>query len=136
MTAVNKLMPNPGTGASNSTPQEVLFIVSNEVDDEVNSTTCSQPLSGTRCQEPFNTAMCTTVKNREIMIAVLYTEYLPLPTNSWYNTWISPFESTLASNIQSCASPGLYFEITTDGDITAAMETLFQLAIATARLSQ
>src|SRR6202050_4193137 len=135
MTAVNTLMPNPGTGSANSTPQEGVFIVSDGVDDEVNSTSCSQPLTGTRCQQPFNTAMCTTVKGRGIMIAVLYTQYLPLPTNSWYNTWIAPFESNIASNIQSCASPGLYFEITTDGDITAAMETLFQLAIATARLS-
>jgi hypothetical protein len=136
MTAVNTLMPNPGTGSANSTPQEVLFIVTDGVDDEVNSTSCSEPLTGTRCQQPFNTSMCTTVKNRGIMIAVLYTEYLPLPTNTWYNTWISPFQSTIGSNIESCASPGLYFEITTDGDITAAMQALFQLAIATARLSQ
>jgi hypothetical protein len=136
MTAVNNLMPNPGNGTANSTPQEVLFIVSDGVDDEVNSTSCSQPLDGTRCQQPFSTSMCTTVKGRGIMIAVLYTEYLPLPTNSWYNTWISPFQSTLATNMQNCASPGLYFEITTDGDITAAMQSLFQLAIATARLSQ
>jgi Flp pilus assembly protein TadG len=136
MTAINTLMPNPGNGSANSTPQEVLFIVSDGVDDEVNSSSCSQPLDGTRCQQPFSTSMCTTVRNRGIMIAVLYTEYLPLPTNSWYNTWISPFQSTLASNMQSCASPGLYFEITTDGDITAAMQALFQLAISTARLSQ
>jgi hypothetical protein len=80
--------------------------------------------------------MCTTIKGRGIMIAVLYTEYLPLPTNSWYNTWISPFQSTIGSTMQSCASPGLYFEVTTDSDITAAMQALFQLAIATARLSQ
>ena len=136
MTAINKLMPNPGTGASNSTPQEVLFIVSDGVDDEVNSSSCSQPLTGTRCQQPFNTSMCTTVKNRGIMIAVLYTAYLPLPTNSWYNSWIAPFQSQISSNMQSCASPGLFFSVTTDGDITAAMQTLFQLAIATARLSQ
>jgi hypothetical protein len=70
------------------------------------------------------------------MIAVLYTEYLPLPLNSWYNEWIAPFQSTIGSNIQSCASPGIYFEVTTDSDITAAMQSLFQLAIATARLSQ
>jgi Flp pilus assembly protein TadG len=136
MTQINGIMPNPGTGSSNSTPQEVLFLVSDGVDDEVNSSSCSQSLDGTRCQQPFNTAMCTTIKNRGIMIAVLYTEYLPLPTNSWYNTWISPFQANLGSNMESCASPGLYFEITTDGDITAAMQTLFQLAVATARLSQ
>jgi Flp pilus assembly protein TadG len=136
MTSVNSLMPNPGTGASTSTPQEVLFIVSDGVDDEVNSSSCSEPLTGTRCQQPFNTSMCTTIKNRGIMIAVLYTEYLPLTTNDWYNEWVAPFQSTIGSNIESCASPGLYFEITTDGDITAAMQTLFQLAVSTARLSK
>jgi hypothetical protein len=135
MTAVNTIMPNPGTGTSSSTPQEVLFIVSDGVDDEVNSS-CSQTQDGTRCQQPFTTTMCTTVKNRGIMIAVLYTAYLPLPTNSWYNSWIAPFQSQISTNMESCASPGLFFSVTTDGDITAAMQTLFQLAVATARLSQ
>jgi Flp pilus assembly protein TadG len=135
-TQINNIMPNPGTGTASSTPQEVLFIVSDGVDDEVNSSSCSQALTGNRCQQPFNTTMCTTIKNRGIMIAVLYTEYLPLPTNSWYNSWVAPYQSSLGTNLQSCASPGLYFEITTDGDITAAMQTLFQLAVATARLSQ
>ena len=119
-----------------STPQEVLFIVSDGVDDENNSTSCSQKLTGTRCQQPFNTSMCTTVKNRGIRIAVLYTTYLPLPTNSWYNTWISPFQSKIATNMQNCASSGLYFSITTDGDITAAMQAMFEQAVATARLTQ
>jgi Flp pilus assembly protein TadG len=136
MTAINGIMANPGTGASNSTPQEVLFIVSDGVDDEVNSSSCTQTLTGSRCQQPFNTAMCTTIKNRGIMIAVLYTEYLPLTTNSWYNSYVAPYQSTLGTNMQNCASPGLYFGITTDGDITAAMQTLFQLAISSARLSQ
>src|SRR5262249_17936831 len=77
MSPINTVMPNPGLGTPNSTPQEVLFIVSDGVDDEANSSTCSQPLSGSnRCQQPFNTQMCTTIKNRGIQIAVLYTEYL------------------------------------------------------------
>jgi Flp pilus assembly protein TadG len=136
MTTINNIMPTPGTGTSGSTPQEVLFLVTDGVDDETNSSSCSQSLDGTRCQQPFNTSMCTTIKNRGIRIAVLYTEYLPLPTNSWYNTWIAPFQSQIATDMQNCASSGLYFEITTDGDITAAMEQLFQQAVSTARLSQ
>jgi Flp pilus assembly protein TadG len=136
MTALNSIMPTPGTGASGSTPQEVLFLVTDGVDDEINSSSCSETLDGTRCQQPFNTTWCTTVKNRGIRIAVLYTEYLPLPTNSWYNSWVAPYQSSLASNMQSCASSGLYFEVTTDGDIAAAMVALFQQAVSTARLSQ
>ena len=133
MSAINTIMPAPGTGTPASTPQEVLFLVSDGVDDEV-STTCSAALDGNRCQQPFNTTWCTTVKNRGILIAVLYTDYLPLPTNSWYNEWIAPFQSEIGPNLQGCASPGLFFSVTTDGDISAAMQTMFQQAIAAARL--
>ena len=135
MSAINTVMPNPGLGTPASTPQEVLFIVSDGVDDEVSSS-CSQSLDGNRCQAPFNTALCTTVKNRGIQIAVLYTEYLPLPTNSWYNNWIAPFQNQISPNMQNCASPGMFFTVTTDGDITAAMQSLFAQAISTARLTK
>jgi Flp pilus assembly protein TadG len=135
MSAINTVMPNPGLGTPTSTPQEVLFIVSDGVDDEVASS-CSQSLDGNRCQAPFSTTWCTTVKNRGIQIAVLYTEYLPLPTNSWYNSWIAPFQNRIGPNMQSCASPGMFFTVTTDGDITAAMQSLFAQAISTARLTR
>jgi len=140
MSQINGVMPNPGTGASTSTPQEVLFIVSDGVDDK-QSSTCSQLKTGNRCQQPFDTTWCTTVKNRNILIAVLYTEYLPLPStgigsNSWYNSYVAPYQPQIATQMQNCASPGLYFKVTTDGDIAAAMTALFQQAIATARLSQ
>ena len=134
MSSINTIMPSPGTGTPASTPQEVLFIVSDGVDDEV-STSCSQTLDGNRCQQPFDTTWCTKIKNRGIQIAVLYTDYLPLPTNSWYNNWIAPFQNQIAPNMESCASTGMFFSVTTDGDITAAMQTLFQQAVAAARLT-
>jgi Flp pilus assembly protein TadG len=130
MAAVNStnIMPAPGTGMAGSTAQEVLFIVSDGVDDSNKN--------GARNQALFDTSYCTTVKNRGIRIAVLYTTYLPLPTNGWYNTYISPFQPQIAGNMQKCASPGLFFQVSTDQDITAAMNALFQQAIATARLTQ
>jgi Flp pilus assembly protein TadG len=144
MSQINGIMPNPGTGAANSTPQEVLFIVTDGVDDKIDSTCSEATVStsiGIRCQQPFDTSWCTTVKNRGILIAVLYTEYLPLPasgtgSNSWYNSYVAPYQSLIGPNLESCASPGLYFAITTDGDITAAMQALFQQAVTTARLTQ
>jgi hypothetical protein len=135
MSSINGTMPTPGTGASNSTPQEVLFLVSDGVEDD-NTGSCSETLDGSRCQAPFDPTWCTTVKNRGIRIAVLYTQYLPLTTNSWYNTWVAPWQSQIATNMQSCASTGLYFTITTDGDISSAMQALFEQAVATARLTQ
>ena len=137
MSQINGIMPNPGTGTSGSSPQEVLFIVSDGVDDKV-AASCPSPavgLSGNRCQQPFSNTWCTTVKNRGILIAVLYTVYYPLPGNAWYNQWIAPFQNQIATQMQNCATPGLYFAVSTDDDITAAMQALFAQAVATARLS-
>jgi Flp pilus assembly protein TadG len=128
MTGINTTMPLPGTGMAGSTPQEVLFIVSDGVDDN--------KVGGSRNQALFDTSYCTTVKNRGIRIALLYTTYLPLPTNSWYNTYIAPFQPQIAGNMKSCASPGLFFQVSTDQDISAAMTALFQQVVATAHLTQ
>ena len=38
--------------------------------------------------------------------------------------------------MKNCASPGLFFQVSTDQDITAAMNSLFQQAVSTARLTQ
>jgi Flp pilus assembly protein TadG len=145
MSNMNTNMPTPGSGLSGSQPQEVLFIVSDGIDDVNNpSPACTQKLSGSRCQQMFNTTWCTTLKNRGIKIAVLYTVYLPMTTNSWYNSWIAPFQQyttsppndAVATNMQNCASPGLFNSVTTDGDIAAALNTLFQDAVQIAHLTQ
>ena len=130
MSGANTLMPNPGSGSNvkGDTPQEVLFFVTDGVEDE--------SVSGGRHQSVMDPAWCTTIKNRGIRIAVLYTEYLPLPTNTWYNTYIAPIQNNIAPSLQSCASPGLFFQVNTGGDISGALSQLFQYAIQTAYLSQ
>jgi hypothetical protein len=68
--AINSAISAPGTGTS-SAPQKFLFFVSDGVADESNSG-CLKPTSGSsRCQSPINPALCTTIKNRGIKIAVL-----------------------------------------------------------------
>jgi hypothetical protein len=44
-------------------------------------------------------------------------------------------KATGAQNMQSCSSPGLYFEVTPTQGISQAMNTLFQKAVADARIS-
>src|SRR3984893_11515650 len=105
-----------------------MFFVTDGVEDE--------NVSGSRVQSLMDPSYCTTIKNRGIRIAVLYTEYLPLPTNPWYNTHIAPFQPNIGPNLQSCASPQLYFKVTTDQDISAAMVALFNAAVKTAYLSK
>jgi Flp pilus assembly protein TadG len=130
MTQINSIMPNPGNGtnAAGDSPQEVLFIVTDGVQDQM--------VGASRVQSLMDPSYCTTLKNRNIRIAVLYTTYLPLPTNSWYNTYIAPFQPNIGPTLQSCASPGLYYAVTTDDDISAALIDLFNSAVATAHLTR
>jgi len=159
MSNINSAMPNPGNGtnANGDTPQEVLFIVTDGmIDQNVSSQPaiagqygaycCSgrqqstiNPLNGSGSEPDKD--WCTTIKNRGIRIAVLYTQYYPLGTsNSWFNSYVAPLippsasQDNIGARLEACASPGLYYAVTTDGDISAAMSALFQLAVSTAHL--
>jgi len=128
MSSINAVMPNPGSGTGTDKPQEVLFLVTDGVEDE--------NVNGARQQSLMDPGWCTIIKNRGIRIAVLYTTYLPLPTNAWYNTYIAPFQPQIGPTLQSCASPGLYFEVNTNQDISSALNTLFATAVQTAYLNK
>jgi len=147
--AINLAISAPGAGTS-SAPLKYLFFVSDGVADESNASclkTMYNPDWGNispRCQSPINPALCTAIKARGIKIAVLYTTYLQLPTNRWYMDWIDPFNqgpfgpspnSQIAQNMQSCASPGFYFEVSPTQGISDAMNALFKKAVADARIS-
>ncbi len=134
MSAINNIMGTPGTGGAGSSPQAILFIVTDGVESKQASTsTCSQKVivhhGITRCVQAFDTSLCSTVKSRGIKIAILYTQYLPLPTDNFYQNYVANFQSNIGPNLQSCASSGLYFSVSTDDDITAAMTTLFKNAV-------
>jgi Flp pilus assembly protein TadG len=145
--AINLAIGSPGDGSTATQPQKILFFVSDGVADEFNAGGCTQPtLNGDgRCQEPITVSLCTAIKNRGIKIAVLYTTYLALTTNSWYNNTIAPFNagpfgpspnSLIAQNMQSCATPGLYFEVSPTQGISDALSALFQKAVKSSRLTQ
>ena len=130
--------PGKGTNASGDTPQEILFIVTDGVVDEpyfagpTSMTYGSRTITYTGYQQDY----CTPLKARGVRIAVLYTPYLPLPTNSFYNQYVAPFQPQVPTALQSCASAGLFFQVNTGGDINAAMQALFAKAIGSAHLTQ
>jgi Flp pilus assembly protein TadG len=130
-------IPNPGngTGATNDKPQEVLFIITDGIEDS--------SVGGKRTYTMNLSAACTAIKNRGIRIAVLYTTYVPLPefngdgSESWYySQGINQIQPTIGSTLQQCASTGLYTQVNVDADIPSALTSLFQTAVATAHLTQ
>jgi Flp pilus assembly protein TadG len=145
LAAINKQVDDPGDGSSPSKPEKLLFLVSDGVSDAYYPSTCTEPTTGGRCQEPLTVANCTALKSRGVKIAVLYTTYLALPTDAWYMTWIDPFNpgpygpsvnSKIAQNMQACASPGYYFEVSPTDGISQAMTALFNKAVQEARLTK
>ena len=145
LASINDDISKPGNGTSPSKPMKLLFLVSDGVSDAYYPSTCTKTTTGGRCQEPITVDDCTALKARGIKIAVLYTTYLALPTNAWYMSWIDPFNpgpygpsvnSEIAKNMQACASPGYYFEVSPTDGIAEAMTTLFQRAVQQARLTR
>lgn len=145
LAAMNTAVPVPGSGTSSS-PQKFVFFVSDGVADAYYPSTCTKPTTGSgRCHEPLTVTACNLMKARGVNVAVLYTTYLALPTNSWYNTWIAPFNagpygpsvnSEIAAKMKACASPGFYFEVSPTEGIAGAMNALFMKAVSQARLTQ
>jgi hypothetical protein len=135
-------IPNPGNGTNQSgdTPQEVLFIVTDGVEDEKSG--------GSRLQQAINdlgsapggnssgTNWCTQIKNRGIKIAILYTDYLPVTANSWYESWIAPIQSDIGPALQACATPGLFYDAAIGSDLGAALAALFAAVTQSGHLTQ
>ncbi|MBV9635978.1 MAG: hypothetical protein JOZ40_15275, partial [Methylobacteriaceae bacterium] len=84
----------------------------------------------------INPSLCNTIKARGIKIAVLYTTYLPVTVNAFYNQWVAPISSTIPTKLQSCATPGFYFEVNPTQGIGDAMTAMFEQALTVARLTQ
>jgi Flp pilus assembly protein TadG len=135
---MNTIMPNPGDGSSTANPQEVLFIITDGVADEL--------YGGNRWNREWNSdnlAKCTAIKNRGIRIAILYTEYLPesLTGDSWSMTNVAPYLPRVEDALKSCASSRpdgspLYYKVTTDDSISKALNALFALTVQTAILTK
>jgi Flp pilus assembly protein TadG len=136
-------IPNPGNGTNQpgDTPQEVLFIVTDGVEDELSS--------GNRLEQAINdlgnsafgnssgTNWCTTIKNRGVKIAILYTDYLAVPTDSWYTQHVAPVQSDIGPALQACASPGLFYDAGVDAsNLGQDLSALFAAVTQSGHLTQ
>ena len=136
LTSMNSAIPTPGTGLTSSSPQEVLLLITDGVTDEnTGSGRVNREFSAT------DIGACTTIKNRGVKIAILYTSYDPavLVGDSWSQTNVAPYLPNVLPALQSCASTAndgspLVYTVQSNQSISAALQTLFQLTIANSHL--
>jgi Flp pilus assembly protein TadG len=177
---INGIMPNAGNGTSSVSPREFMFLVTDGVEDEPVSSAsgAGDPTDLPASYLPHNnqanlansqagnvnpgrlidliktdgSSMCTTIKNRGIKIAVLYTPYMPVTNNGFYNQWVAasplnnsnpvnssdptdPASNGIGQALKACASPGFYYQVTPTAGISEAMQALFQKAVTSVTLT-
>jgi Flp pilus assembly protein TadG len=139
LTSINSTVTKIGDGSSATSPKPFVFLVTDGAqNNQIQQSNGSW--SGSNNATTLNTANCTTIKNKNITLAVLYIPYVPIPnpTTIWND------EDHAANNnipfiepaLKTCASPNFYFKASTPDDITAAMQAMFNMAVATAHLTQ
>ena len=134
MALVMPLVSGKGTMDVGDTPQSFLFLVTDGMSDE--------NIGSGRTRAAMQQAQinqCTAIKARGIKIAILYTQYTVAsiqddePGQRAIATAAIP---NIAPALTQCASPNLMYTVTTDQSITAALQSLFASAVASARISR
>jgi hypothetical protein len=74
----------------------------------------------------FNPTWCNDMKENGVNVIVLFTRYVPMPTEGVYNTLIKPWHHTLEGRMKDCASPGLFFPATEDKEIEKAFRQIIE----------
>jgi Flp pilus assembly protein TadG len=133
---VNKV-PNTAGNGTRSAPYQYVFLVTDGVEDHAFNYT---PGSFDTLQNPtgnwngvaYGSVMdanaCTSLKNHGVTLAVLYTNYDPL-SDVRYVDMVQPFVDNIATALQSCASPGFFFQADHASDISNAMQAMFAQAL-------
>lgn len=114
-----------GTNQAGDTPQEILFFVTDGVEDKSNGSRLIQAINANGAHN-----YCNDIKAKGAQIAILYTDYLPISNNSYYVQHVQPIQADIAPALQACASPGLFFNAGLSGNFSSALLTLFRLALA------
>ncbi len=123
MAGLASVTGNSGNGASQAQSQKFLFIVTDGLVDQY---------SPGRTIQPVQLADCAAVKAKGITILTLYTPYLPLPTNAFYNQYVAPLQSKIGPALQACATaPTLYFQAASATDIDAQLRLMLASVLQT-----
>ena len=124
LASLTAAVPAAGDGATAAQPRRYVFIVTDGVADYVSG-------GGARVIEPLKPAACAALKAKGVQILTLYTPYVPLTSNGFYNSNVAPFIGQVAPNLQACASSANFaFQASDPAAIAAAMQAMLKAAIS------
>lgn len=141
LSSLNNVIVNVGNGSASNDTLPYIFLVTDGAEDPQVKGVPNGGWSGSNHATVINpTTDCTPIKNRGIIISVLYIPYQVInPVNASfandeddYANWNIP---NIPASLQACASPGFFYTANTPQDITAALQQMFNHALITAHLT-
>ena len=138
---VNDLIKTVGDGSASTNTLPYIFLVTDGAQDPQVKGVPNGSWSGSNHATTIDPATsCTPLKKRGIIISVLYIPYQKIdPVNTSfagdeddYANWNIP---NIPTSLQNCASPGFFYTANTPADITAALNAMFNHAVAEARIT-
>ena len=119
-----------GDGSSSGSKQNFVFIMTDGVQD------VKGPCVDGHCTQAFDPQLCQTLRSKGATIGVIYTTYIPFPSERTYMDLVNPIQGQIAPNLKKCADPGWYYEATDGPAIQAAVNALFAQAVSAGKLTQ
>lgn len=147
LNTLNSTIVNVGNGSSSTNTQPFVFLVTDGAQDPQTKGVPNGGWSGTNHATVLNNSSevsypnaCQTLKNRGIIVGVLY---IPYQTISPVNSSFAGDEDDYANNnipnipasLQACASPNFFFTASTPAAINAALQQMFQQSLITAHIT-
>jgi hypothetical protein len=140
--AMNGVITSVGNGGASDNTLPYVFIVT---DGAVTPQTKGVPNgswagSNHDTTIPIPDSNCTAMKNRGIIISILYIPFQPInPVNASFagdeDDAANNNISHIPASLQACASSGFYYTANTPSDITAALKKMFTQAVSQASLT-
>ncbi|WP_206244376.1 TadE/TadG family type IV pilus assembly protein [Novosphingobium terrae] len=128
-------MPSSSGTGTPASPQNVLLLVTDGAEDDSSD--------GITQLNANNIAQCAAIKATGTRIAILYTQYLPGTVNytghPTFNNFATNTVPYIQQQLQACASQNtdgsyLFQTVSTDGNVTTALNSLFAMVVQSAKL--
>jgi Flp pilus assembly protein TadG len=143
LTTLNSKITTVGDGSSTTSTQPFVFLITDGAQDpQTKALNQSGGWAGSNHATVIDpTKQCATIKNRGIIIGVLYIPYQPIqnPNHSFAGDEDGYANSNIPNippSLRGCASsPTLFITANTPTDITTGLKNLFQQALITAHIT-
>jgi Flp pilus assembly protein TadG len=130
--SLNQKVTNAGNGTTSAAPLKNLFIITDGLNDPISTTNQVGTMTSASSEQ-----LCSLFWAKGFNVYVLYTPYLPLPSDKYKNEVMSYTEPTQAGStaqtvaaLQACARYPSHFYVASDpAAINTAMQTMLAAAL-------